>query len=94
MRIIWSPPALDDLRGIDDWLTREATPDFAVRTLVTIRHRVRILENFPRAGRPIERDHRILRVYGTPYLIRYRIANPVAEIVRIHHERENWQLDS
>ena len=94
MRIIWSPLALDDLRGIDDRLTREATPDFAVRTPVTIRNRARILANFPRAGRPIGRDHRILRVYDTAYSIRYRIVDSVAKIVRVHHDRENWQLVS
>ncbi len=93
MRIIWSAPALDDLRGMDDWLVREASPDIALRMLTAVRHRARFLERFPRGGRPIADDHRILRVYETPYLIRYRIIDAIVEIIRVHHEREDWQLD-
>lgn len=93
MRVIWSPPALDDLRGIDDWLTREAPPGFALRTLASVRHRARFLEDFPRGGRPIADGHRILRVHETPYLIRYRIVDAVVEVIRVHHEREDWQLE-
>lgn len=35
---------------------------------------------------------RILRVFDTPYLIRYRIVTEREEvqILRIHHEREDW----
>lgn len=93
MRIIWSQPALDDLRGMDAWLMREASPGIAPQTLTSIRYRAQFLENFPRGGRPIDQAHRILRVYGTPYFIRYRITDAVVEVIRVHHERENWQLE-
>ncbi|MFN3434519.1 MAG: type II toxin-antitoxin system RelE/ParE family toxin [Sphingomonas sp.] len=92
MRIDWTRPALEDIRGIDDWLTREASPEVAVRTLVTIRHRAFFLENFPRGGRPLTGGHRVLRVFDTPYLIRYRIVGDVVQVLRVHHEREDWQL--
>lgn len=93
MRIVWTTPALDDLRSIDDWLTREAKPALAVRTLAKIRHRARFLEDFPHGGRPLKKGQRALRVYDTPYLIRYRILGHVVQVIRVHHEREDWQLD-
>ncbi|RZL60610.1 MAG: type II toxin-antitoxin system RelE/ParE family toxin [Sphingomonas sp.] len=73
MRIIWSPLARDDLATINGWLTREASPAVALRMLIAIRDRARFLENFPRSGRPHRHGHRILRIFDTPYLLRYRI---------------------
>lgn len=93
MRIDWSGPALDDLRAIDDWLSREASPDYAIRTLSAIRMRSKFLEDFPHGGRPHRGTHRILRVFDTPYLIRYQISGEIVEVVRVHHERENWFVE-
>jgi toxin ParE1/3/4 len=93
MRIIWSIPARNDLRGINDWLDREASPEFAVRTLAAIRYRAKVLEDFPRSGRPHLDGQRILRVYGTPYLIRYQVDDQRVEVVRVHHEHQAWQLE-
>ena len=93
MQIDWTAPALDDLRGIDDWLTAEADPEWALRILVAIRFRSRFLENFPRGGRPHRDGYRILRVFNRPYLIRYRIVGNVVQVVRVHHERESWFIE-
>lgn len=65
--VIWSAPSLEDVRSIESWLERAASPDFAIRTLT-----------------------RILRVLGTPYLIHYQISNQEVEVLRVHHEREDW----
>jgi toxin ParE1/3/4 len=92
MRIIWAPLALEDVRGISDWLKRDASPGTALRIVGNIRRRARFLENFPR-GRPHGLNQRVLRVLDTPYLIRYRIKNDVVEVIRVHHEREDWQLE-
>lgn len=88
----WTGPARSDLRAINDWLEREASPAFAARTLATIRYRAKFLEDFPRGGRPHRDGLRILRVFDTPYLIRYRLVTDREEvqILRIHHEREDW----
>jgi len=94
MKIVWSAPARADLRRIDDWFTKEARPDVAVETLSAIRLRVTFLKRFSRGGRPLPNEHRLLRVAPTPHLIRYRIRDEVVEIIRVHHERENWQLRS
>lgn len=94
MRVIWSGPALADLRNVDAWLTCNASPDTAVRPLAMIRFRAKILEDFPRSGRPYADGRRILRVYDTPYVIRYRVGAQTVEVTRVHHERENWQLET
>jgi plasmid stabilization system protein ParE len=92
--IIWSRPALEDLRRINDWLTRDAEPDHAIRTLAAIRRRAEFLEQFPHGGRPLRDGVRVLLVYETPYLIRYRIATSRVDVLRVHHERENWVVGS
>lgn len=90
MRIEWTSPALNDLRGIDDWVSRETDAELAVRILTAIRSRARFLENFPRGGRPHRNGQRVLRVFGTPYLIKYRIVGDRVQVLRVHHEREGW----
>jgi toxin ParE1/3/4 len=93
MRIVWTSPALADVRGIDDWLSKEATRSIALRTLGAIGSRAHFLEDFPRGGRPFGKEQRVLRVYDTPYVIRYRIIDEEVQIIRVHHEREDWQLE-
>lgn len=95
IEIAWSGPALADLRSIDAWLTREASKEQAVRTLAAIRLRVQFLQNFPHGGRPFLRhDFRVLRVVPTPYLIIYRLTGSGIEILRLRHEREDWQVET
>jgi len=91
--IIWSRPALKDLRDIDNYLTRQVAPDLSVRILTAIQSRARFLERFPRGGRPLHDGTRVLRVFDTPYLIRYSVAAAQVEVIRVHHERENWFVE-
>ena len=93
-RVRWTAPSLGDLRRIDEWLTQETSPDFAIRTLATIRFRAKFLVDFPRGGRPHRGGTRILRVLETPYVIHYRIiADITVQVLRVYHERENWRID-
>ena len=92
-RIVWTVPARDDLRSIDSWLSSETSPAFAIRTLAAIRLRAHFLEDFPKGGRLHRNDTRILRVFDTPYLLRYRIKNGVVEVLRVYHERQDWSVD-
>lgn len=93
-RVRWTDPSLGDLRRIDDWLTQEATPDFAIRTLAAIRLRAGFLVDFPRGGRPHRGNTRILRVLDTPYLLHYRIVGDLdVQVLRVYHEREDWQVE-
>ena len=91
MRLIdWTVSARADLRGIDVWLEREASPDVARATLIAIRERADFFTRFPHGGRPHPDGTRILRVFRTPYLIRYRLRDGRVEVLRVHHEREDW----
>ena len=94
MRVIWAAEARADLRSIDNWLTENASPEVSVRKLAAIRYRAKILVDFPRSGRPDRDGRRILVVYGTPYLISYRVKAATVEVLRVHHGREGWQLDT
>ena len=92
-KLIWTTPARNDLRRINAWLTERASPAIALRSLVEIRTRARFLENFPHGGRPVlDRDFRVLRVHDTSYLIVYRLNGPNIDLLRIAHEREDWQV--
>ncbi len=88
----WTAPAIDDLWSIDAWLMEEATGEIALATLAAIRFRANFLENFPRGGRPVGKGVRLLRVIDTPHLIFYRIVDDAVEVLRVMHEREDWQV--
>lgn len=91
MRVVrWTRSAVADLRSIDQWLETEATPEIALATLLAIRERAQFLADFPHGGRPSADGTRILRVFRTPYLLRYRLGDANAEVLRVHHEREDW----
>lgn len=93
-RLNWTVPARDDLRSVDAWLTEEASPQIAMRTLAEILERARFLLDFPHGGRPfLDRQFRILRVFNTPYIIIYRIKGDAIDILRVQHERQDWQME-
>jgi toxin ParE1/3/4 len=90
----WSRASLDDLRSIDRYLAEVADGATAVRALMAIRERADALRDFPRIG-PIvsDRGFHSLVVRNTPYVILYRFHDGVIEIVRIHHQQQNWRSD-
>jgi toxin ParE1/3/4 len=91
--IIWSGPALQDLRRISAWLTENADAETAVQILVAIRSACKMLETFPLRGPLLTGELRKLRVKETRYLILYRASATGITISRIFHARENWQLE-
>lgn len=91
--IIWSGPALGDLRRISAWLMENADPDTAVWILTAIRSACATLENFPLRSPLLKKDHRKLRVKGTRYLIIYRAGDTDIVVTRVFHALENWQLE-
>lgn len=89
----WTQPATDDLWAIDAWLEENASGEIALATLAAIRSRAYFLENFPHGGRPIGDGVRVLRVINTPHLSVYRLSGDSIDILRVHHEREDWQIE-
>ncbi|KQM91472.1 hypothetical protein ASE70_15425 [Sphingomonas sp. Leaf22] len=65
-------------------------PVAASEMLAAVRARSTILDNFPGIGRAISGGSRLLRVQGTPYLLFYRMLPDRVEILRIRHDREDW----
>ncbi len=58
---------------------------------MAIRDRVGLLETYPDIGRGISGDIRIFRVRKTAYFLLYRVAEGQTEILRVRHDREDWQ---
>ena len=92
--IIWSGPALGDLRRISAWLMENTDPDTAVWILTAIRSACNTLESFPLRSPLLKEDHRKLRVKGTRYLIIYRASDSGIVVTRVFHARENWQSET
>jgi plasmid stabilization system protein ParE len=91
--ISWSKEALDDLRWVNAYLTREADHRTAARILATIRYKLTLLRDYPHAGPPVEgQPFRSYLIRGTHYVAAYRLVGSRVEILRIHDQRENWRL--
>lgn len=89
--VSWSMEARADLRRIDQWLTDNASGEISRRMLVDIGERSTLLLDFPLAGPIGDDEERSLRVTGTPYILIYRLRPTGIEILRIRHNRQNWQ---
>ena len=87
-----SDPDLHDLRRIDEWLTRNASPDVLIRMLMTIRERAGFLGRVLHGGRPQADETRLLRVCDAHSLILHRLAGDVVRALRLHHQRKDWSL--
>lgn len=92
-KIAWTELTIEDLRGINRYLTREADHRTAASILATIRFRLHTLEDFPHAGPPVQgKPYRSFILRGTHYVAAYRYVEGQVEILRIHDQRENWRL--
>ena len=90
-----SPQALNDLRDIKEYITRELeNPDAAVNTVTKIIKTIRSLADFPNIGSPLSSiidmrtDYRFL-VSGN-YIVLYRHENDNAYVVRILYGRRDY----
>jgi toxin ParE1/3/4 len=92
-KIVWTAPARNDLIGIEKWLDEEAGSAVAVRVLSAIKFRCQFLQDFPHGGPPVGNNLRKLRIHDTPYLIVYRIQKSGIDVVRVFHERQDWQSE-
>jgi plasmid stabilization system protein ParE len=89
-RIEWTPPAQEDLAQIDAywWLNNPARAD---EILDRIRASAEFLIGAPKAGPAIDESAaRKWNVRGTAYILIYRLGDDRIEILRVHHQRENW----
>ncbi len=89
MRIRWTPPAVEDLQGISEYL-KAHHPNYRQPTMRKLYERIRGLREAPYAGRPgrVEETREVL-VPPLPYIIVYRVRNGTIEIWRIYHGAQN-----
>lgn len=89
-RIAWLQAALDDLRGIHDYIARD-NPAAARRVIGSIRNEVNRLRNNPvlgRYGRIV--GTRELVVVRYPYIVAYRSRPSSVEILAVVHTSRRW----
>lgn len=85
MKVRWESPAIDDLRGIWEYIAQDS-PSRATAMVSRLRLVALGLEEFSRLGRTGDRaGARELVVARTPYIIVYRIGGDEIEIVRVLH---------
>lgn len=91
-RLIWSPTAQADLAAIDDQLYDE-DPDFADRVALSSIRSARFLLDWPFAGSIVgEAGQRKWPVKRTPHILIYQPVGNAIHILRVYHERQDWDL--
>jgi len=89
--IKWSGPARQDLARIDDYY-RSIDPEFADRSSDAAVEAARFLLANPRAGAPLNQlPFRKWPVRTTPFILIYLVDPVGIHIVRVRHNREDWQ---
>ncbi|MBK5971314.1 MULTISPECIES: type II toxin-antitoxin system RelE/ParE family toxin [Thiorhodovibrio] len=91
-RLIWSPTALRDVQRLHRFLAPKSLA-VAKRAVKAIRQGVKIIEQQPGLGRPVEdmdaefRDW-IIDFGDSGYVVRYRVASDIIIILAVRHQRE------
>jgi plasmid stabilization system protein ParE len=91
-RLIWSPPALQDVQRLYRFLAGRNT-DAAKRAIKAIRESVKVLAHQPGVGRPaedMEPEYRewIIDFGDSGYVALYRYDGETAVILAVRHQRE------
>ena len=91
-RLIWTRSALLDVQRLYRFLVVK-NPDAARRAVKAIRQGVKVLEQQPRVGRPVEEmdnEYRdwIIDFGESGYMVRYRIESELVIILAVRHQKE------
>jgi addiction module RelE/StbE family toxin len=86
VKIVWTQLAIDDLKSIHDYISKESRV-YANRMIENLIARVQQLEYFPVSGRivPEFRQRSIRELIEGNYRIVYKIHSEYIGIVRVHH---------
>ena len=90
-RILWSENAVADLVALNDWLTEYRQPAEAAESIRAIRNQVANLDHFPAVGSPVHAGTRKLMIKGKPFLLLYELVDGRLMILRLVHNRSDWQ---
>jgi len=90
VRVDWLRTARANLIAASEYIAQD-NPDASARTVAAITRAVENLERFPAAGRPGRvPGTRELVVFGTPYIVPYRIRGNIVEVLRVFHASRKW----
>jgi toxin ParE1/3/4 len=90
MRIRWLLLALDDIDNIASYISQD-DPVAAKKSVLEIWRVSNLLKNQPHAGHPGRvTGTREIYVFGTSYIIPYRIKNDEIQILRVLHTSRKW----
>jgi toxin ParE1/3/4 len=88
--VAWLQAALDDLRGIHDYIACD-NPAAARRVVKVVRDDVKILHDHPAIGRPGRIDGtRELVIVRYPNIVSYRETPRATEILAVVHSSRRW----
>ena len=90
-RLIWSPPALQDVKRLHHFLA-EKNLDAAKRAIKAIRKGVKVISSQPGIGRPVddmEPEYRewLIDFGNSGYVVLYRCDVKNAVILAVRHQR-------
>lgn len=90
MRIVWDSRAVEDLRGVLDYID-ERNPTAALKTYQLISGSVSQLATHPFLGR-VGRvpETREMVVNGTPYLVAYSVGDMAITVIAVLHASRSW----
>ena len=91
-RLIWTPSALLDVQRLYRFLVVK-NPEAARRAVKAIRQGVKVLEQQPRVGRPVEEmdnEYRdwIIDFGDSGYVARYRVDPQFVSVLAVRHQKE------
>jgi plasmid stabilization system protein ParE len=91
-RLIWTPSALLDVQRLYRFLVVK-NPDAARRAVKAIRQGVKVLEQQPKVGRPVEdmdNEYRdwIIDFGDSGYVARYRVDPQFVYVLAVRHQKE------
>ena len=89
-RIVWTPLALDDLRSIGDYMSRDS-PEAARRLAETLKKSVLRLARFPRSGREVPefRSTNLREIIVGTYRIVFESRNRDVVVLRVWHGKRD-----
>lgn len=90
-RVVWSERAVADLMALNDWLTDKQTSREAADTLRAIRAQTARLDDFPAIGSLQPGGLRKLAIKGYPFVMLYEFSGGKLTVIRLVHNRSDWQ---
>ena len=90
MRVRWTIPAVDQLKGIFDYIAAD-NREAARRTVIRIRQAIQRTAKMPYSGR-LGRvaGTREITVPGTPYVVAYKILERMIHVLAVYHGAQEW----